>query len=176
MFIVTYTAKHNHPSPTHHNSLASSTRQKHLNAEIVTTDDSIKLSPAKSVSDSSLTASMDEELAIQSSTKVESIEDLVEDDFGISDTTVSDDFFEGLEGLAEMLLSSEPFRNHPGTLLLICSYLPYVSKVILCGHGRNRKSEAAMATATATARPGNWDAMVGSRMGPGIGLQVWGTV
>ncbi|KAK9011838.1 hypothetical protein V6N11_039917 [Hibiscus sabdariffa] len=161
MFIVTYTAKHNHPSPTHHNSLASSTRQKHLNAEIVTTDDSIKLSPAKSVSDSSLTASMDEELAIQSSTKVESIEDLVEDDFGISDTT---------------LLSSEPFRNHPGTLLLICSYLPYVSKVILCGHGRNRKSEAAMATATATARPGNWDAMVGSRMGPGIGLQVWGTV
>lgn len=30
MFIVTYTAEHNHPAPTHRNSLAGSTRQKPL--------------------------------------------------------------------------------------------------------------------------------------------------
>lgn len=29
MFVITYAAEHNHPAPTHRNSLAGSTRQKH---------------------------------------------------------------------------------------------------------------------------------------------------
>ncbi|KAL4377508.1 hypothetical protein GQ457_02G042200 [Hibiscus cannabinus] len=102
MFIVTYTAKHKHPSPTHRSSLADITGQKPLNAETVIADDSIKLSSTKCISSSSLTTSRDEELTIQSSTKVESIEGLVEDDFGMSDTSLSHDFFEGLEGHSEM--------------------------------------------------------------------------
>ncbi|KAK8565761.1 hypothetical protein V6N13_020849 [Hibiscus sabdariffa] len=111
MFIVTYTGKHNHPAPMHRSSLAGSTRQKPLNAEAVTADDSIKVSSAKSVSSLSLTASMEEELVVQSNTKVEIREDLVEDDFGLSDTTVSDDFFEGLDELAEMI-TGNCFSDH----------------------------------------------------------------
>ncbi|XP_039008300.1 WRKY transcription factor 22-like [Hibiscus syriacus] len=104
MFIVTYTAEHNHPAPAHRNSLAVSTRQKPWNPETVTAGDSVK--PASS---SSLTTSVEEELVVQSSTKVESREDLVEDeregedDPWMSDTAVSDDFFEGLEGIADMV-------------------------------------------------------------------------
>ncbi|GMI66809.1 hypothetical protein like AT4G01250 [Hibiscus trionum] len=107
MFIVTYTGEHNHPAPTHRSSLAGSTRQKLLNQETITVGDSVKLSSAKPSSSSTPTTSVDEELVLQSSTKVESREDLVEDegedDFGMSDTAVSDDFFEGLEGLANMV-------------------------------------------------------------------------
>ncbi|KAE8681552.1 WRKY transcription factor 22 [Hibiscus syriacus] len=103
MFIVTYTAEHNDPAPTHRNSLVGSTRQKPWNPEIVIPGDS-----AKPASSSSLTTSVGEELVVQSSsTKVESREDLVEDegedDLRMSDTGVSDDFFEGLEGIADMV-------------------------------------------------------------------------
>ena len=105
MFIVTYTAEHNHPAPTHRNSLAGSTRQKPFTPQTVTADDSTKPSSSKPANSSSPTTSVDEELVVQT-TKVESREDLAEDegedDFGMSDTAVSDDFFEGLEGLADM--------------------------------------------------------------------------
>ncbi|KAK6260628.1 WRKY domain - like 4 [Theobroma cacao] len=106
MFIVTYTAEHNHPAPTHRNSLAGSTRQKPFTPQAVTAGDSTKSSSAKPANSSSPTTSVEEELVLQS-TKVESREDLAEDegedDFGMSDTAVSDDFFEGLEGLADMV-------------------------------------------------------------------------
>ncbi|XP_022757461.1 WRKY transcription factor 22-like [Durio zibethinus] len=106
MFIVTYTAEHNHLAPTHRNSLAGSTRQKPLTAQTVTAGDSTKTSSAKPANSSSPATSVEEEL-VALNTKVESREDLAEDegedDFGMSDTAVSDDFFEGLEGLADMI-------------------------------------------------------------------------
>ncbi|KAK8686518.1 hypothetical protein V6N13_125542 [Hibiscus sabdariffa] len=50
----------------------------------------------------------------------------------------------------------------------IASYMP----VFAIRFKRNRNYKATMATT----RPENWDVMVGSGMGPGIGLQLWGTV
>ena len=118
MFIVTYTAEHNHPAPTHRNSLAGSTRPKPLTPQTVTASDSTKPSSAKPATSSSPTTSVDEELVVQS-TKVESREDLAEDegedDFGMSDTAVSDDFFEGLEGLADMITGDYFSDNFPPT-------------------------------------------------------------
>ncbi|XWS35834.1 hypothetical protein CRYUN_Cryun20dG0029900 [Craigia yunnanensis] len=114
MFIITYTAEHNHPAPTHRNSLAGSTRQKPFTKQTVSAGDSTKPSLAKPAYSSSPTTSVDEELLVQS-TKVESREDLAEDegedDFGMSDTAVSDDFFEGLEGLADMV-TGDCFSDH----------------------------------------------------------------
>ncbi|KAI4355141.1 hypothetical protein L6164_003941 [Bauhinia variegata] len=108
MFIVTYTAEHNHPAPTHRNSLAGSTRQKPLTTQSGTAGDSEKpltkpISPACS--------GVEEELAAQSakSESKEEKEDLMddeeEDEFGISDMAISDDFFEGLD---EFTRSSPP--------------------------------------------------------------------
>ncbi|XVF73118.1 hypothetical protein PTKIN_Ptkin12aG0176100 [Pterospermum kingtungense] len=119
MFIVTYTAEHNHPAPTHRNSLAGSTRQKPLTSQTVTAGDSTKPSVSKPASSSSPTTSVDEELVAQSA-KVESREDLAEDegedDFGVSsDTAVSDDFFEGLEGLADMVTGDCFSDNFPAS-------------------------------------------------------------
>lgn len=93
MFIVTYTAEHNHPMPTHRNSLAGSTRNKP--AEMAALDDankpscSAEMSPAASHSP-----------ALE---KVESSrDDLAEaededDDFSVSNMALDDDFFTGLE-------------------------------------------------------------------------------
>ncbi|XWS32127.1 hypothetical protein CRYUN_Cryun23aG0134300 [Craigia yunnanensis] len=104
MFIVTYTAEHNHPAPMHRNSLAGSTRQKPFTPQ-TTAGDSNKPSSSKRTNSSSPTTSVDEELVVQC-TKIESGEELAEDEgedeFGMSDTAVSDDFFEGLEGLTDM--------------------------------------------------------------------------
>ncbi|GLT84633.1 hypothetical protein SLE2022_028530 [Rubroshorea leprosula] len=104
MFIVTYTAEHNHPAPTHRNSLAGSTRQKPFTTQSITTaSDSPKPSPAKPTTSSSTATSVDDELVPQSTRTEESREDVVEDeeedDLGISDMAVSDDFFEGLDEL-----------------------------------------------------------------------------
>ncbi|KAE8699776.1 putative WRKY transcription factor 27 [Hibiscus syriacus] len=78
MFIVTYTADHNHPAPTHRNTLTGSIRQKPLDPQTVNDGDSIKPSSAKPTSSSSPTTSVDEDPVDQSSTKVESREDLVD--------------------------------------------------------------------------------------------------
>ena len=113
MFIVTYTGEHNHPAPTHRNSLAGSTRQKPLTPQNVTAGDSNKTQKQYS----SPETSFDEELAVpqtqtQSTTtdskeeeeEEEEREDLVEEDdeegdeFGISDMVLNDDFFMGLDG------------------------------------------------------------------------------
>lgn len=96
MFIVTYTGEHNHPAPTHRNSLAGSTRLKPQTEDTATKP----VSPA--------TSGVEEEVAQHSakseSTEEEDMEDLMKDDeepneFGITDTVVTDDFFEGLEEL-----------------------------------------------------------------------------
>ncbi|KAK3194715.1 hypothetical protein Dsin_026025 [Dipteronia sinensis] len=105
MFIVTYTAEHNHPAPTHRNSLAGSTRQKPLTPTTTpTTGDSSKPSSslAKPTFSSSSPATSIEEETVPQSTKSESreldlMEDDDEDDFGLSDVGISDDFFVGLE-------------------------------------------------------------------------------
>ncbi|XWS76964.1 hypothetical protein CRYUN_Cryun01aG0223400 [Craigia yunnanensis] len=118
IFIVTYTDEHNHPAPTHRNSLAGSTRQKPFTPQTVTASGSTKPSSSKPANSSSPTTSVDEELVVQS-TKVESREDLNEDegedDFGMSDTAVSDDFFEGLEGLADMVTGDCFSYNFPAS-------------------------------------------------------------
>ncbi|MFQ6626780.1 hypothetical protein Gotur_006148 [Gossypium turneri] len=118
MFIVTYTAEHNHPAPTHRNSLAGSTRQKPFTPQTVTAGDSVKPSSSKPADSLSPTTSVDEGVVVQS-TKVHSREDLVEDEgedeFGMSDTAVSDDFFEGLEGLAEIVTGNCFPDNFPAS-------------------------------------------------------------
>ena len=109
MFIVTYTGEHNHPAPTHRNSLAGSTRQKPLTPQTVTGGDSNKT--IKQYSSPEPETSFEEELVPQTQStttdsKEEEREDLVEEDeeegdeFGISDMVLGDDFFVGLEGLA----------------------------------------------------------------------------
>ncbi|KAK0582186.1 hypothetical protein LWI29_022535 [Acer saccharum] len=119
MFIVTYTAEHNHPAPTHRNSLAGSTRQKPLTPTATSTatagGDSNKpsSSSAKPTFSSSSPATSMEEDTVPQSTKSESreldlMEDEDEDDFGLSDVGISDDFFVGLEEFT----SGESFSDH----------------------------------------------------------------
>ncbi|KAM1053242.1 hypothetical protein ACFX15_000691 [Malus domestica] len=107
MFIVTYTGEHNHPAPTHRNSLAGSTRQKPFSPQTATRGDSAKpASPTTS-------ASADEEpepvvapqsTTVESSCKEEKGSPLITDEedelLGMCDSVVSDDFFVGLDGLA----------------------------------------------------------------------------
>ncbi|KZV37408.1 WRKY transcription factor 23 [Dorcoceras hygrometricum] len=96
MFIVTYTAEHNHPIPTHRNSLAGCTRPKLAAASNPSSENSDKpsCSPA---------TSPPEDLS-QTPGKLESSqEELAEaedDDLSVSDMALEDDFFEGLEDLA----------------------------------------------------------------------------
>lgn len=103
MFIVTYTAEHNHPAPTHRNSLAGSTRQKPYTSQTVTANDSNvptttkPSSPATSVEENQLVVPQTES---KEGTESALMDDEEEDEFGFSDMAVSDDFFVGLEGLA----------------------------------------------------------------------------
>ncbi|XP_050238516.1 WRKY transcription factor 22-like [Mercurialis annua] len=106
MFIVTYTGEHNHPAPTHRNSLAGSTRQKTTASQTATASDSNQPSPAKPTC-SSPAISLDDELLPQSTNTDQSREekDTMEDDDddefgGFSDMAVGDDFFSGLDELA----------------------------------------------------------------------------
>ncbi|EXB51621.1 WRKY transcription factor 22 [Morus notabilis] len=106
MFIVTYTAEHNHPAPTHRNSLAGSTRQKPSSAAA---GDAGKSTPITKPSSPATSAEEDLAAAQAQSTTTESkegpesstvlMDDEEEDEFGFSDVAVSDDFFVGLEGL-----------------------------------------------------------------------------
>ncbi|VVB06851.1 unnamed protein product [Arabis nemorensis] len=93
MFIITYTAEHNHPAPTHRNSLAGSTRQK--------PSDQPKIkSPTTATSSSSPVTSADEFVFPMEDLAVGGDLDGDEDLLSMSDTVVSDDFFEGLEEFA----------------------------------------------------------------------------
>ncbi|KAB1219498.1 WRKY transcription factor 22 [Morella rubra] len=120
MFIVTYTAEHNHPAPTHRNSLAGSTRQKPFTTQTVGAGDS-----KSSTKLSSPETSLEEEHVVPRSTTTDSkeeredlMEDEEEDEFGLSDTVVSDDFFVGLEELAGPA-AGDCFSDHiPATFSL----------------------------------------------------------
>ncbi|KAF3536235.1 hypothetical protein F2Q69_00021306, partial [Brassica cretica] len=81
-FIVTYTAEHNHPAPTHRNSLAGSTRQKSSDHP-TTTIATYSSSPVTSTDEFVLPA---EDLAVGD---LDGDEDLL----SLSDTVVSEDFF-----------------------------------------------------------------------------------
>lgn len=89
MFIVTYTAEHNHPVPTHRNSLAGSTRQKASSSEAVSDGDpnkptcSTPISPAASLSPAPEKFEIGDE----------------DEELWASDTPLSDDFFMGLEDI-----------------------------------------------------------------------------
>ncbi|KAJ6334578.1 hypothetical protein OIU78_011453 [Salix suchowensis] len=105
MFIVTYTAEHNHPAPTHRNSLAGSTRQKISAPQSGTSNDSNKPSSPPQPTCSSPATSLEDELLVQSTTDTELSregKDVTEDDdedelAGFSEIAASDDFFAGLE-------------------------------------------------------------------------------
>lgn len=81
MFIVTYTAEHNHPMPTHRNSLAGSTRPKQAETETPNSDDPTKPSSPPDKMESSR----------------DDVADVDDDDFSVSDMALDDDFFAGLE-------------------------------------------------------------------------------
>lgn len=88
MFIVTYTAEHNHPMPTHRNSLAGTTR--HKPADPTKTSSSPEVSPASSLSPApeKLESSVEVELAYA---------DDDDGEFSVSGMALDDDFFAGLE-------------------------------------------------------------------------------
>lgn len=127
MFIVTYTGEHSHPAPTHRNSLAGSTRQKPLTTQTITNEDTSK-SLIKAVSPTTSEAE-EEDVAPKSESK-EDIEDLLYDDdeeneFGLSDMVVTDDFFEGLD---ELTTGFDPTTDD-------CFADPFASSAVLpaCG-------------------------------------------
>lgn len=103
LFIVTYTAEHNHPAPTHRNSLAGSTRQKPSAAAAAAGDETDK-APTKT--GSPVTSGVEEGETVPRSADFESkveMEDLMEEEedeeLGLSDSVLTDDFFEGLDEL-----------------------------------------------------------------------------
>ncbi|KHN40435.1 WRKY transcription factor 22 [Glycine soja] len=83
MFIVTYTAEHNHPAPTHRNSLAGSTRAE-------------EEAPTPSQGEKSESREEKEDV----------MDDEEEDEFGLSDMVLSDDFFESLDELSQLTAPS----------------------------------------------------------------------
>ncbi|CAH9108280.1 unnamed protein product [Cuscuta epithymum] len=100
MFIVTYTAEHNHAMPTHRNSLAGSTRQKPPTPyQAETSGDGrnpANTSPASSPAPEKQESSRDEDICEDE-----------DDEYGVSnmasdrvEEAPEDDFFEGLEDLA----------------------------------------------------------------------------
>ncbi|MED6195128.1 WRKY Transcription Factor [Stylosanthes scabra] len=128
MFIVTFTGEHNHPAPTHRNSLAGSSRQK---LQAGDTEKALTMKPV-SVSASPSTSGVEEEAeteAMLPAQKSESEEDNMEDylmnddDGGVEETDqlgspdmeITDDFFEGLDELTAATdgdsCFSEPFST-----------------------------------------------------------------
>lgn len=92
MFIVTYTSEHNHPMPTHRNSLAGSTRQKPLSATGT---------PTEQPSCSSPSAASLSPLTEKSESKTEG-DDMVKEEedtseMALSDLMLNDDFYVGFE-------------------------------------------------------------------------------
>ncbi|KAK7340312.1 hypothetical protein VNO77_21014 [Canavalia gladiata] len=105
MFIVTYTAEHNHPAPTHRNSLAGSTRQKPLTPQNATAGDSDKVLTKPS---SPATSGAEEEAPTrgEKSESREEKEDVMDDEegdeFGLPDMVLTDDLFESLDELSQL--------------------------------------------------------------------------
>ncbi|KAL0464848.1 UNVERIFIED_CONTAM: WRKY transcription factor 22 [Sesamum latifolium] len=93
MFIVTYTAEHNHPMPTHRNSLAGSTRQKP--AETPSSDEPSKPTCSSELSPAASLSPVPEKLESSPEELAEAEEE--DDDFSVSNMALDDDFFAGLE-------------------------------------------------------------------------------
>jgi WRKY transcription factor 22 len=93
MFIVTYTAEHNHPRPTHRNSLAGSTRQK-----LAETPSSEEHSKASYSPDTSSVASHSPPLEKLDGGR-EYLPEVEEDDDGfcVTNMTLDEDLFASLE-------------------------------------------------------------------------------
>ncbi|KAM7506406.1 hypothetical protein LguiA_016859 [Lonicera macranthoides] len=106
MFIITYTSDHNHPMPTHKNSLASNTLQK-----IVTANDSNKpySSPPVSLVASLFPATEN----MESKEEKEGTMEEDDDEFGF----VSDDFFMGLEEVVGSIGGNGCSDEFPTSLL-----------------------------------------------------------
>ncbi|KAI3449220.1 hypothetical protein Pfo_005885 [Paulownia fortunei] len=96
MFIVTYTAEHNHPMPTHRNSLAGSTRQKP--SENPNSDDPKKASCSPEMSTAASLSPAPDKLESSREDLAEA-EDDDDDGFSVSNMALDDDFFAGLEDL-----------------------------------------------------------------------------
>lgn len=108
MFIVTYTNEHNHPIPTHRNSLAGVSRQKSVTPETglagETHDKPSCFDPVSPVE-----------------SREEEVEDLMEereeDEFGgVSDMVMSDDFFEGLDEITGLATGDSSLDHFPVSL------------------------------------------------------------
>ncbi|KAF5731754.1 putative WRKY transcription factor 23 [Tripterygium wilfordii] len=114
MFKVTYTAEHNHPAPTHRNSLAGSTRQKPVATTETTTAIADKASPSKPASSSSpvlsVTQSQNSESREEKDLMLED-ENGEEEEFGVSDSALDDNFFAGLEEFAAVVGAGDCFTD-----------------------------------------------------------------
>uniref|UniRef100_A0A7N0TIU5 WRKY domain-containing protein n=1 Tax=Kalanchoe fedtschenkoi TaxID=63787 RepID=A0A7N0TIU5_KALFE len=114
MFIVTYTAEHNHPPPTHRNSLAGTTRHQHKLDTFPPASTIQQQHPKPATSTSSAFTSTsssgddeDDSTDVRQSTKTENqFEDLAME-LGLHqhsknnmDMTPTDDFFDGLDEIA----------------------------------------------------------------------------
>ncbi|KAL3517216.1 hypothetical protein ACH5RR_024118 [Cinchona calisaya] len=99
IFIVTYTGEHNHPMPTHRNSLAGSSRHKPATQQSTSSGEPSKPSSSPPVSPSASLSPAPEKLEIETSKEEEILED-DDDDVSGFEMAVDDDFFEGLEELA----------------------------------------------------------------------------
>ncbi|KAL9228899.1 hypothetical protein vseg_004429 [Gypsophila vaccaria] len=93
MFIVTYTSEHNHPVPTHRNSLAGSTRHKPLTPTATPTDQPTCSSP--SVASLSPLNDISESKTTEGETLIKDEDD--NDLGGLSDLMFNDDFYVGFE-------------------------------------------------------------------------------
>ncbi|MED6159677.1 WRKY Transcription Factor [Stylosanthes scabra] len=118
MFIVTYTGEHNHPAPTHRNSLAGSTRQKPMTPQAAAAaatanggeSDEKALTPTKPASPDTPVAEEEEALPQHceksSASREDKEEELGDDDdgdeFGLSDMVIPDDFFDSFDELKEI--------------------------------------------------------------------------
>ncbi|KAL0347768.1 UNVERIFIED_CONTAM: WRKY transcription factor 22 [Sesamum calycinum] len=127
MFIVTYTAEHNHPMPTHRNSLAGSTRQKPAETPN-SSDDSKKPSGSPPAATSSpvpeKVESSREELCEADQ------EDDEDDGFSAGNMAVDDDFFAGLENFTGGNACRITFRGTSSSLGLPVAQPPQPPAVV----------------------------------------------
>ncbi|XP_027161890.1 WRKY transcription factor 22 [Coffea eugenioides] len=109
IYIVTYTGEHNHPMPTHRNSLAGSTRNKPATPQSTSSGDPSKPSSSPPVSPSASLSPAPEKLELETS-KEEILED-EEDDVSGFEMAMDDDFFEGLEEFAGKSAVTDNFSS-----------------------------------------------------------------
>ncbi|KAF8389344.1 hypothetical protein HHK36_026038 [Tetracentron sinense] len=128
MYIITYTAEHNHPLPTHRNSLAGSTRQKFSTSQQATTGDpdtptnkpSCVSSPISTTDLSPIITSIEDDLLLQTNQESREDEEMVEeDDILIPNMETTDELFMAFGELAgpistDLDLDGYFFEQFPG--------------------------------------------------------------